>query len=448
MSQSRELGSEKISKLLIKQALPASVGFLVMSIYSLVDTIYVGRFIGSLGIGAITVVMPISFLISSIGMAIGVGGASIISRALGSDNTIKALKTFGNQINLTLHLAVIFVIMGFLVQDEILIAFGGRGDILPFARTYFRIMLYGVPFLAFAMMANNVIRAQGRPKIAMLTMIVPAVINIILDPIFIVWLDMGIAGAAWATTIAYAGSALFSLYFFLTGDTEIHIIPKYFILDFKLDMEIFSIGAITMVRQSSVSLLILVLNHTLFNYAGETGIAIYGIVNRVMMFALFPVIGIAQGFLPIVGYNFGAGNPDRVLASINTSIKYGLIVASIILAAILWFDEYIIMAFTDDKQLVSEAAFALVIVFMASPLISIQMIGAGYFQAIGKSVPAMLLTMTKQGFFLIPLVLILPHFFGFNGIWFSFPLADLLSASVNYWYLNKEMRQNLIPAIA
>jgi putative MATE family efflux protein len=443
--QSQELGTESISKILIKQAVPASIGFLVMSIYTLVDTIYVGRFIGSLGIGAITVVMPITFLISSIGMAIGVGGASIISRALGSNNKDKALKTFGNQINLTLHLAIFFVVLGFIFEEQILIAFGGRGEILPYAKEYFIIILYGVPFLAFAMMANNVIRAQGRPKIAMYTMIVPAIVNMILDPIFIIGLDMGMAGAAWATTISYAGSAVYAMIFFLKGKTEIKVIPKYFLLDFKLDLEIFSISAITLARQGSISLLVLVLNHSLFAYAGEDGIAIYGIVNRVMMFALFPVIGIAQGFLPIAGYNYGANNSERVKLSIDTSIKYGVILACLILALILWFNDYIVMAFTEDAKLIRQSAFALVVVFMASPLIAIQMIGAGYFQAIGKALPAMLLTMTKQGFFLIPLVLILPNFFGLNGIWYSFPLSDLLSAAVTYWYLKKEIRTKLAP---
>ncbi len=448
VNQSQELGTEKISKLLIQQAVPASIGFLVMSIYTLVDTIYVGRFIGSLGIGAITVVMPITFLISSIGMAIGVGGASIISRALGSNNKEKALKTFGNQINLTLHLAIFFVVLGFIFEKGILTAFGGRGDILPYALEYFRIILYGVPFLAFAMMANNVIRAQGRPKIAMYTMIVPAIINIILDPILIIGLKMGMAGAAWATTISYIGSAGYAFIFFIVGKTEIKMTPKYFLLDLKLDLEIFSISAITLARQGSISLLILVLNHSLFAYAGEDGIAIYGIVNRVMMFALFPVIGIAQGFLPIAGYNYGANNAERVKLSIDTSIKYGFILATLILAVILWFNDYIVMAFTEDAKLIRQSAFALVVVFMASPLIAIQMIGSGYFQAIGKALPAMLLTMTKQGFFLIPLVLILPNYFGLNGIWYSFPLSDLLSAGVTYWYLKKEIRTKLAPMFA
>lgn len=440
---SQELGTESISKLLIKQSVPASIGFLIMSIYSIVDTIYVGRWIGSLAIGAITVVMPISFLISSIGMAIGVGGASIISRALGGKDRRRALKTFGNMVNTTLHFAVLLVFLGFIFDEPILRLFGGKGDILPYAQEYFRVLLYGIPFLAWAMMSNNVIRAQGRPKVAMLVMVIPAVINIILDPIFIIGFDMGLAGAAWATTISYVISAVYALIFFLKGKSEITFVWKYFKLDFGLLKEIFSIGSITLARQGSISVLIVVLNQTLYNYAGEMGISAYGIVNRVMMFALFPVIGIVQGFLPIAGYNYGAKNILRVRQSINTSIKYAVSLAGVILMLILTFSKYIVNAFTTDEALIKESSYALIFVFLMSPLIAVQMVGAGYFQAIGKSLPALLLTLTKQGFFLIPLVIIMPTLFGVSGIWYSFPIADILSAAVTWVFLQREVKNHL-----
>ena len=440
---SQELGTENIGKLLIKQSVPASIGFLIMSIYSIVDTIYVGRWIGPLAIGAITVVMPISFLISSIGMAIGVGGASIISRAFGNRDKKRAQKTFGNMVNMTLHFAIVLVIAGFILDDEILNLFGGKGEILPYAKEYFRVILIGVPFLAWAMMANNVIRAQGRPKVAMMVMVIPAILNIILDPIFIIVFNMGLAGAAWATTISYFISAGYSVYFFIKGNSEVKFIFRYFNLDLKIIKEIFAIGSITLARQGSISLLIVVLNHSLFKYAGEMGISVYGIVNRVMMFALFPVIGIVQGFLPIAGYNYGAKNSERVKSSINVSIKYALLLSSIILIFILFFSDKIVTVFTTDDKLIKDSSFALIFVYMMSPLIAVQMVGSGYFQAIGKALPALFLTMTKQGFFLIPLVLVLPIFYGVNGIWYSFPIADILSATVTWLFLQREIKNHL-----
>ncbi|MGK0326471.1 MAG: Na+-driven multidrug efflux pump, partial [Polaribacter sp.] len=190
-----DLGTQKISKLLIKQAVPATIGILVMSLNMIVDTIFVGQWIGVLAIAAITVVLPIAFLISSIGMGIGIGGSSIISRALGAKNAEKAFLTFGNQISLTVILAILFVTLGNIYSVPILNLFGAKGNILPIASEYFDVIIYGVPFLAFAMMGNPTIRAEGKPKFAMYAMMVPAVLNVVLDIIFIKVFDWGMWGA-------------------------------------------------------------------------------------------------------------------------------------------------------------------------------------------------------------------------------------------------------------
>ncbi|MCC5936319.1 MAG: MATE family efflux transporter [Lunatimonas sp.] len=255
-----QFGSDPIGSLLFQQAVPAAVGILVLSIYGIVDTIFVGRFVGSLAIAAITVVLPISFLISSIGMAIGVGGASIISRAFGDRNTEKAYSTFGNQLGMTLFLGVLVVAFGMYFQEPIVQLFGGKGDVLTAAKEFFTITLYGVPFLAWAMMSNNVIRAEGYPKVAMYTLIVPAVYNIVLDPIFIVVLDMGLAGAAWATTLSYMASAGYTLWFFVYGKSSMQISFKYLKPNFQIMREITSLGSVTLARQGTVSVLAIVLN--------------------------------------------------------------------------------------------------------------------------------------------------------------------------------------------
>ena len=209
------LGSEDIKQLLIKQAVPASIGILFMSVNILVDTIFVGQWIGSLAIAAVTVVLPITFLISSLGMAIGIGGSSIISRALGARDKEKALQTFGNQLMMTLSLALLFVIVGFIYCDEILLLFGANGEIMQPAKEFFIPVLVGVPFLALCMMGNNVIRAEGKPKFAMMAMIIPAFGNIFLDIIFIKFLNMGMFGAALATTLSYFMCFVFILWFFI-----------------------------------------------------------------------------------------------------------------------------------------------------------------------------------------------------------------------------------------
>lgn len=447
MSQTKELGTQPIGRLLVKMAVPASVGILVMSIYFIVDTIFVGRFVGTLGIAAITIVMPITFLISSIGMAIGVGGSSVVSRALGADNFSKACHTFGNMVSMTLALAILLVISGAFFDVPILKLFGAKGDIIEPARNYFRIILIGIPALAWAMMSNNVMRAEGKPKMAMMSMMVPAVANIILDPIFIIVLDWGLEGAAWATTISYYMSAAFTTWFFFLGPSELRLFWSSMRLEWGLVQEITSIGFVTLARQGTVSLLTIVLNHSLFTYGDELAIAIFGVINRIMMFANFPVLGITQGFLPIAGFNYGAQHWLRVRDTLRISILSGTVISLLLLTGILFFARPIVSLFTTDPALLGPTPEALKLVFMAIPLIPAQLIGAAYFQAIGKALPALLLTMTKQGFFLIPLVLILPLTYDLNGIWYAFPLADILAAAVTLAYLLREIRRKLNPQI-
>ena len=209
------LGSEPIGKLLVKQAVPAGIGILVMSLNVLVDSIFVGNWIGSIAIAAISVVLPITFFIAALGMAIGVGGSSILSRALGANQKEKALKTFGNQISLTLLVTTTMMMVGLYYTDSLIPLFGGKGAIFSVARVYYIIILYGVPLLGFTMMGNNVMRAEGKPKFAMFGLILPSVVNLLADYIFIYVLDMGMAGAAWATTLSYAVSAVYVALFFL-----------------------------------------------------------------------------------------------------------------------------------------------------------------------------------------------------------------------------------------
>jgi putative MATE family efflux protein len=417
---SQDLGNQSIGKLLIKQAVPASIGILVMSLNILVDTIFVGNWIGPTAIAAINVVLPVSFFIAALGMAIGIGGSSIISRALGADNVAKALKTFGNQITLTILVTVVFVVFGLLYINDIVPAFGGKGAIFEPARTYYRIVLYGVPILALCMMGNTVIRAEGKPKFAMYAMMFPSVGNLLLDVLFIKVFDFGMAGAAWATTGSYMLCFLFILWFFLSKNSELKIDMSHFGLDKPIVKEIGSLGFVTLSRQSIVSVTYLLMNNILFDLGGETSVTAYAIVGRMLMFALFPVYGITQGFLPIAGFNYGAGKYKRVPESITR-------------------------LFTQDTDVLKETPPAMRWVFVATPIIAVQLIGAAYFQAIGKAIPALLLTLLRQGLFFIPLIFILPKFYGEVGVWMAFPISDVLATIVTAYFLYREVKLNLIP---
>lgn len=443
--RSKELGTESIGKLLIKQSVPASIGILVMSLNILVDTIFVGNWIGSIAIAAINVVLPVSFFIAALGMSIGIGGSSIISRALGANDKKKALKTFGNQITITILLTTILVGFGLYYVNDLIPAFGGKGEIFEPAKIYYRIVLYGVPLLALCMMGNTVIRAEGKPKFAMTAMIIPSVSNLVLDYILIYIFDMGMEGAAWATTISYAMCFAYILWFFLSKNSELKIDFSHFGIDRPIVKEIASLGFVTLSRQAVVSITYLIMNNILFDLGGESSVAVYAIIGRMLMFALFPVLGVTQGFLPIAGYNYGALNHARVREVINKAILYASFVAIFVFGFIMFFAEEIVSVFTDDAMVLSDTPSAMRWVFAAIPIISVQLIGAAYFQAIGKAVPALLLTLTRQGFFFIPLVLILPLYYGEMGVWISFPIADILSTLVTAYFLNREIRLNLKP---
>jgi len=253
-------------------------------------------------------------------------------------------------------------------------------------------------------------------------------------------MDLGIYGAGIATSISYGVSGVFILWFFLSNNSELKIIPKYFVINISILKEIIALGGVTIVRQGTISLLIIILNYTLFKYGGELSIAVYGIINRVMMFALFPVLGVTQGFLPIVGFNYGAKDVARVKQAIKISILFGTGIATIIFILIMIYPTELVGIFTEDKDLLRLTPNALIIAFLATPVITTQLIGSAYFQAAGKALPALFLTLLKQGIFLIPLVFILPQFYGINGIWMAFPIADILSTLVTYIYLKKEMK--------
>ena len=441
--RSEALGKDPISTLLIKQAVPASIGILVMSLNILVDTIFVGNWIGSIAIAAINVVLPVSFFIAALGMAIGIGGSSIISRALGANDKSKALKTFGNQITITLLLTITMVILGLVFINQLIPAFGGKGDIFEPAKIYYRIVLYGVPVLALCMMGNNVIRAEGKPKFAMIAMIIPSLGNLILDYLLINILDMGMEGAAWATTASYICCFFYVLWYFLSDNSELKIDVSHFGLDWPILKEMSALGFVTLARQAVVSLTYLLMNNILFELGGEASVTVYAIIGRMLMFALFPVLGVTQGFLPIAGYNYGAQNYDRVRQSIKLAIYYACGVAVLIFVAIMAFPEAIVSVFTQDEAVLRDTPWAMRWVFAAIPIIGIQLIGSAYYQAIGKATPALLLTLTRQGFFFIPLVLILPNYFGELGVWISFPIADTLSTGVTAYFLWRETRLKL-----
>ena len=443
------LGNKSIGKLLIQLSIPATIGMIVQALYNLVDTIFVGQGVGVMGIAGVSVAFPIQMIIMSFAQMFGIGGASIISRSLGAKDLKKAEKTMGNVFSLVIILSAVITILGSIFMKPLLIAFGATTEILPHAMEYTGVILMGTIFFSFAMASNNIIRSEGNAKIAMNTMLISAGMNIILDPIFIFdvipiinlpGLNMGTRGAALATVIAQVTTVIYLVFYFLQGKSIVKFRIKHLKLEIKLAIEIMTIGIASFTRSIAGSLLAIIINNSLAIYSGSLAIAVYGVIHKVIMFTLMPMLGIVQGLQPIIGYNFGANQPDRVKEALKVGIKIATAISTIGFVFVMFFTDTMISIFNNDPELIKMGTHALRIITLTLPVVGFQVVGSGYFQAIGKAAPALILSMSRQLLILIPLILILPKFFGLEGVWAAFPLADLLAVLLTFFVLMKDIK--------
>lgn len=431
-----DLGSLSIGKLLAKLSIPATIGMMVMVIYNVIDTIFVAKYVGTMAIGGLAIVMPITMLITAVGMSLGVGGASLISRYLGANEKDKANSVFGNLLILTLSITLFFTVVGYIFPDFVLNLFGAKGEITPYAKEYYLIVLAGAPFLGLSMAGNNIIRSEGNARMSMTVMLVSSVLNLVLDYFFIIQFNWGISGAAWATLISQVITFIFIVYYFIvSGKSSVVLNIRHLKINFARIKEVVAIGSSSFARQGSSSIVAIFINHSLMNYGNETDVAIYGILNKVMLMSIFPMIGLVQGFLPIMGYNYGAKNIDRVKKTIKISFSTAFLLGSISLFIMTIFPTQVFQLFTDDTALIQAGARYLVIVMIVIPLVGIQMMGASFFQAIGKAKPALMLTLSRQLFFIVPLIFILPKIYGLEGIWYVFPVSDICATLLTVIYL-------------
>lgn len=426
------LGEEKVSKLLLKFSLPAIVGMLVNALYNIVDRLYIGNSpaLGANGIAGITIGFPIMIITMAIGVLFGIGGATLFSLKLGQKQNDEAENALGNAFSLLIIGSVLYTVISLIFLTPLLKMFGASDVILPYATEYMSIIMFGATFQVLGMGLNHFIRADGNPKIAMMTMFFGAGTNIILDPIFIYVFDMGMAGAAIATVISQIFSAIWVIYYFLGKKSKMKLKLKYIKLRFDIVKRIVSLGLPGSLMQLSSSLLTALLNKSLIVYGGDLAISGMGIINSIQTLFLMPVIGINQGVQPIISFNFGAKKYDRV----RTAEKYAIIAATITvtIGAIITrlFPEMLVSFFNKEPNLVKLSSYALKTWFMFMPLLGFQILGSTMFQAIGKYKTAMFLNLSRQVIFLIPAILIFPRFWGFEGLLHSAPFSDLASVII------------------
>ncbi|MBF7096375.1 MATE family efflux transporter [Alkalibacter mobilis] len=438
MNQENQLGVEKIHKLLIKFSVPAMVGMIVNSLYNVVDRIFIGNApdLGANGLAGITIAFPIMIILMSMGILYGMGGATLFSLKMGEGNRAVAEKALGNSLAMLVLTGLVLVTTGQIFLRPILLAFGASETVLPYAVEYMRIIFIGSVFQTGSMGMNNFIRADGNPKVAMITMFFGAGVNIILDPIFIYGFKLGMAGAALATIIAQAMAFAWVMAYFLGKRSNVKIKRENLKPDPKLVRHIIVLGIPAASLQFANSFLNVILNKGLLLYGGDIAVSAMGIINSLKMLLLLPIIGLRQGLQPIVGFNYGAKKYLRVKKAANLGVTAATAISTFSFIITRLFPEQLIGFFNQDPQLLEFGVKALNYWFLFMPLIGIQIIGSSYFQAIGKAKIAMFLTLTRQVILLIPALLIFPIFWRMDGILYSTPFADLVSFIVTViWFI-------------
>ena len=435
------LGTQPIGKLLMRMSVPSGVAMLVGAAYNLVDAVFVGRGVGADGIAALALAFPVQMLFMAIAGLLGFGAASVISRNLGSGNHERARQATGTALGLSVLVGITATVVGLAAFTPLLRLLGASEALVPVTGDYLSVILMGVVVTTVTTAANNLIRSEGQAQFAMLSMATGMVLNIALDPVFIFALKMGMRGAALATVISQMATLVLVVYFFAGGRSALgvragHLVPTPGVIG-----EIISLGLPTLVRQSGMSLLMVIINNSLGAYGSDLHIAAYGAVMRLLIFMIMPVFGIAQGFQPIAGYNYGALRFDRVLAVIRVSIFVTISLNSATFAVMMIFPRPLLSVFSPDPELLDIGVSMLRIFILIVPLIGVQFVGAGLFQAIGKALPALILSLSRQFLLLIPLALTLPHFFGVMGVIVAFPAADLLSTVITSLLMTGELRR-------
>lgn len=441
------LGYEKISKLLKSFAIPSITATLVSSLYNIVDQIFIGQGVGYLGNAATNVSYPLSTICLAISLLIGIGSSSRFSICLGKKDPKQAAHIAGNAILMMIIAGAIYLVIGEAFLTPLLRIFGATDEIIPYAQQYAGITLIGMPFLILTNGISSLIRADGRPKYSMICMVSGAIVNTILDPIFIFVFDLGVFGAALATIIGQFIS-FFIAFRYLWIFKTIKLTKESFKLDIRDNFKTFYMGTSSCINQVAITVVQIVLNNSLTYYGAlsvygkEIPLAACGIVMKTNAILLSVIIGISQGVQPIIGFNFGAGKNDRVKEAYIMAIKWNFVVSVIGFCLFQFFPRYIIALFGNGDELYFEFAVMFMRTFLFMVIVNgVQVLSSNFFTAIGKAMNGLLLSLTRQVFFLIPLLLILPLFLGIFGVLLAGPIADFIAFVVSAALVRREFKR-------
>lgn len=441
------LGTDSLSRLLFRYALPAIIAQVAASLYNIVDSIFIGQGVGPLAISGLALTMPMMNLTAAFGAMIGAGSAALTSIRLGQGNKPAAERILGNVVLLNVVLGVVLMAFGLLYLDELLYFFGASDQTLPYAREYMRIILYGNVITHLYHGLNCMLRVAGYPNKAMNITIIAVVLNAILDAVFILWLKWGIAGSAWATVIAQMLAVVVQWVHFSDVKSFLRFRSEAFRFRWDIIKNIITVGMAPFMIQSCACVVVILVNNTLGEYGGDLSIGAYGIANRVAFLFTMVVMGFTQGMQPIVGYNYGARAYDRVLKTLWMTVGWSVATTTFGFLLCEVFPYQVVRIFVSEDgsgsatELIEASARGLRILVLMLPLVGFNIVAGNLFQHIGKPKRAILLSVSRQMLFLVPLIYFLPRYMAADGVWYSIPIADLLSTLLAALLLFQQIRK-------
>ena len=441
-----ELGTEPIRKLLMKYAMPGIIAMTAMSIYNMVDSIFIGHGVGAMALSGLTVAKPFMDICAAFGTLVGVGASSLVAIKLGEKDYRSANDVLANVVILNVLLGSLIMVIGLFWLDPILYAFGASDTTIVYAREYMEIILLGNIMTHIYYGLNSMLRSIGHPRISMYATILAVSLNVVLDPIFIFVLDMGVRGAALATILSQLVSVVVEMIIFLNPKEVIHFHRGIWRLKRDITMRALGIGAAPFLMHMAACFVVIVLNNQLKRYGGDMAIATFGMTNRFIFFFAMIVMGIQQGMQPIVGYNYGAKLYARMLRTFKLSVYCATCVMGTLFLFGEIFPEGFIRLFTHDEELIAQSIVPARIMLAVMFMIGFPMITGNFYTSIGIPGKAIFLSLSRQVLYLIPLILLLPlafealHWSPLMGVWWAFPISDSMSAITAACMVNKDIR--------
>lgn len=445
--KTQALGAEKIPRLLLKYAIPSIIAMLSSSLYNMIDSIFIGHGVGAMAISGLAITMPIMNVIAALGTLVSVGAATLMSVKLGQGDKASAEYILGNLVVLNIIIGLTLTVLGNIFLDEILYFFGASEHTIPYAREFMRIILSGTVVTHIYLSLNDMLRASGYPGRAMTAILLAIAINCVLNPLLIFGFGWGIAGSATATVTAQVVVMCWELWHFSDKSHFIHFKRQAFSLSRRIVKGMLGIGISPFLMNICASVVVIFINRSLMEYGNQTEfggdfyVGAFGIVNRVLMVFVMIVIGLNQGLQPIIGYNFGAKKVERVASAVRYGVLCAVSVTTVGFILGQTIPHAMAAMFTTDAVLTDLAVRGMHIALLVFPIVGLQMVTAAFFQSIGKVNKAILLSLTRQMLFLVPLLAILPHFLGTDGVWLSMPVADLASTLLAVYLLRRQIRQ-------